>query len=666
MNKLYIILFILLFSFALFAQNRVIRVGAYDNPPKIFKDDDGIIKGIYPDVLEAIALANNWTIKYEYSSWDYCLKKLQENQLDLMPDVAWMSERKSFCKYSHSPLLSDWLEIYSRRGINIESFLDLDGLTVSVLNNSIQEHKLREMVNGFDVSCEVMTVDNIEDIFISLTDDRADAGIINRFFGEYSDTRFNIVKTGIVFFPSKTYFVVPLEGDTTLLNIIDIYIDTIKKDRLSVYYQSIKKWMGEEHFFKLPTWILQLIIFMTSAILTLSVFYIIAKHHLAQKKRELEIAHKEALRQERLHALGQLASGIAHDFNNILSPVLGYSEMMIMNPDLMKDREKCLKRLRSINNAARDGIEIVKRLREFYKPKDEDEIDEQVFLDNLVEEVIDLVHPRIDQYYNQTDKILNVKTDLQKVPPVLGKPSELREALMNLIFNAMDAMPNGGQLQLNCRQNNDRVEMTISDTGSGMSDEVRKKCMEPFFSTKGERGTGLGLSMVKSIIDDNNGTIDLHSILSKGTTWTISFPIVQQQTPLKEEENQFLFVQALKIALVDDDYRTLDSMKEMLENQGHTVSPFLNSSDALEACVSNNYNVLITDQKMPGIEGTKLAEILSKITSSMSIILMTGSIDIKQGFSEEFPFIKYILKKPVSISSLNKALIISGFAQTEI
>ena len=218
-----------------------------------------------------------------------------------------------------------------------------------------------------------------------------------------------------------------------------------------------------------------------------------------------------------------MAGGIAHDFNNALSIIMGFTELLLRDAKGGLTEEAATPPLSTILAASEDAARIVHRLRGFYRTEEEEErlpID----LNQLIEQAVSWTRPRWQTTATAAGRTITVTANPGKIPCVAGDAAELREALTNLIFNAVDALPQGGAITLCTRAEADAVVLTISDNGTGMSEEVRQRCLEPFFTTKGESGTGLGLSMVFGIIRRHGGTIDIASEMGKGTTFTLRLP----------------------------------------------------------------------------------------------------------------------------------------------
>ncbi len=205
---------------------------------------------------------------------------------------------------------------------------------------------------------------------------------------------------------------------------------------------------------------------------------------------ELKSTQQTLIQQERLRALGQMASGVAHDFNNALTPILGYTELLFMMPETLDDKEKTMGYLEQMNTTAKDAKNVVERLRNFYRERYEDEIYVPVSLSQLAKQGIGLTEAKWKDQAQSNGITINVSLDLQKVPFINGNESELRNVLTNLIFNAVDAIHEDGTITIRTHSDSDFVALEVSDTGIGMTEEVQQRCLEPFFSSKGESGAG--------------------------------------------------------------------------------------------------------------------------------------------------------------------------------
>jgi signal transduction histidine kinase len=258
---------------------------------------------------------------------------------------------------------------------------------------------------------------------------------------------------------------------------------------------------------------------------------------LKQALSELRSSEQRLVRTQRLSVVGTMASGIAHDFNNALTLIMGSSEILISDAERNRlTKENALLLLNDILTAARDASTLVGQLRKFSRSEETTgEVHQPVNLNAVLEQSVSLTKPKWDAQASEIGSKVQVVVDLHEIPTILGDAARLRDAITNLIFNAVDAMPNNGTLTLRTRVEGEFVLLEVSDTGIGMPEEVRRKCFEPFFTTKGQNGTGLGLAMVHGIAQHHLGTVAIKSSPGKGTTFTLRLPVNATETkPLVE------------------------------------------------------------------------------------------------------------------------------------
>jgi signal transduction histidine kinase len=371
---------------------------------------------------------------------------------------------------------------------------------------------------------------------------------------------------------------------------------------------------------------------------------------------ELRETQRKAIEQERLRALGQMASGIAHDLNNALVPVLGFSELLLDRPDALGDQGQVRRRLEMIRAGAQDAARVVSRLCEFSRRREEVGILQPVNLNRVVEQVISLTQPR---WYDQALAAgisIRVDTDLQDVPLVAGNEAELREALVNVFFNAMDAMPDSGTITLRTRLDGPYVRVEVSDTGTGMSEGVREHCLAPTFSTKGECGSGLGLAMVDGVVQRHEGTINIESAEGKGTTVTICLrvhtaPMVQQPTAEVSAVSR-----ALRVLVVDDEPMVREVVAAYLMGDGHIVDTAVDGREGLEKLRAASFDLVVTDRGMPRMGGDELAVAIKEIYPHTPVMLLTGFGDLMKATGDLPAGVDSVVGKPVGVADLRKAV----------
>lgn len=371
---------------------------------------------------------------------------------------------------------------------------------------------------------------------------------------------------------------------------------------------------------------------------------------------QLIATQQQVVRQERLRALGVMASGIAHDFNNALTMILGYGELLLpwFQGNSANSKERTF--LTHIIAAAQDATHVVARLREFYRPAEDDEVRVPLDPNQLCEQAVAFTAPKWKVRARALGATIRVETDFQSANRVVGSGPELREVLTNLIFNACDAMPEGGEIVMRTLDCDGTVKIDISDTGIGMTSEQIEMCLEPFYSTKGERGTGLGLSVAYGIIQRHGGRIEIRSTVGAGSTFSLILPATSAPTSVDDVEQERNEVRPVRVLIVDDQEIICELISEQLRADGNEPSTVYDGYQALEALKNGEFDVLITDQSMPGMNGEQLAAECKRLYPDMPVILLTGFGEEMKAVGTLPEGISMIVPKPVSGADLRKAL----------
>jgi CheY-like chemotaxis protein/anti-sigma regulatory factor (Ser/Thr protein kinase) len=295
---------------------------------------------------------------------------------------------------------------------------------------------------------------------------------------------------------------------------------------------------------------------------------------------------------------------------------------------------------------------VVSRLRDFYRPREVIDVFSAVNINDILEELVALTRPKWHDQALQTGRSIRLELELQKVPPVHGNGAELRESLMNLVFNAVDALPNGGTITLRSAPIPDGVQIEVSDTGTGMTEEVRQRCLEPFFSTKGDHGTGLGLPMVCGIIRRHEGSLAIDTASGTGTTFRVFLPC-HHADAVYEEEAHLTLHRSLRVLVVDDEPNVREVVSGYLRGDGHRVTTAVNGGEAMQRIMSDDIDLVITDYGMPGMDGIELAGAVRRVDAGTSVILLTGfGLEPEQQPAS----IDFVLQKPLVPEELRTAL----------
>jgi signal transduction histidine kinase/ActR/RegA family two-component response regulator/uncharacterized membrane protein affecting hemolysin expression len=386
---------------------------------------------------------------------------------------------------------------------------------------------------------------------------------------------------------------------------------------------------------------------------------------------DLRQSQQAILQQERLRALGEMASGIAHDINNAISPAAIYTWSLLEREPNLSERAR--EYLTTIKTAIEDVAETVARMREFYRPREAELVLARVPCNRLVEQVVNLTRARWSDQPQQRGVVIQLKTELdENLPDIMGSEVEIRDALTNLIFNAVDAMPEGGILTVRTRQQRQggreapdaprQVLLEVSDTGLGMDEETRRRCLEPFYTTKGERGTGLGLAMVYGMVQRHSAELDIDSAVRRGTTVRLTFNVPEPLVLGTDADTGLVpSLGRLRILLVDDDPMLIKSLRHLLEEDGHEVAVADGGQkgiDTFSAAVKAGvpFALVITDLGMPYVDGRKVAAAVKAASAQTPVILLTGWGKRLLAENDIPPHVDRVLSKPPRVPEVRAAL----------
>ncbi len=359
------------------------------------------------------------------------------------------------------------------------------------------------------------------------------------------------------------------------------------------------------------------------------------------------------LQSEKLKSMGTITAGVAHEFNNILAVMVGSAELLEGG---FKDDKELKKMLHDIIKAGDDGAEIVRNMLKFAKSEGKDKSD-YIFFDikHLINDALDFAAHR---WRNMAQaRGIDYKIDkegMREIPDVLCNTTELREVFTNIINNALDAMPEGGTLSFSTWSDDDNVFISVSDTGKGMPEEVKRKIFDPFFTTRRPLGTGLGMSVSYSIITRHGGRIEVESEVGKGATFNLSIPIGKDsiQKTVPSEPVFQVTTRKLHVLVVDDCDEMCVIMGNLFTRYGHTVKTVNNGADAIEFTGKEDFDLVLCDLAMPDVYGYEVIKAINNSDKMPKIGIMTGWDEkLKPVDDEEFK-VDFILKKPFKHAEL--------------
>jgi signal transduction histidine kinase len=513
MGKYLFFLLIGVFTTSLFATTSV-TVGIYNNPPKIFLNLDNQPSGFFVDLLNRIAQENHWSVSYVPCQWNECLQKLENGEIDMMPDVAYSKSRETRFDFNDEAVLSSWSVVYAKPSAQITSILDLNDKHVAVLKNSIQAETIKHDSALFDIKPVFLEVNSFRRAFELLKQNKVDAAIVNNFYTDPLVSHFQ--KTNILLNPAVLKFAFTKNEHPELIARIDDMLKALKADQTSIYYQAKNRWFDVHQKNTMPfwaQWALGGFFVLCLLLIGLNFFF---KHRLNLKIRALKEAEKLLLVQSRNAAMGEMISMIAHQWKqplSVLSTIAGQikmdSELGVIKPEKFNTYYDQL--TRQIFYLAH----TIDDFRDYFKPNKAKEIVEDP--NSIVESALALIGKTLE---NHGIKVIKEYDTLAQMNLYTN---DLIQVLLNLFKNADEAFLGNaiGEKRLTIRtyQNDENnVVIDVEDNAGGISDEIKDRIFEPYFTTKSNSsGTGLGLYISKTIIESHfNGTLSVTS--KNGTT----------------------------------------------------------------------------------------------------------------------------------------------------
>jgi signal transduction histidine kinase len=548
---------------------KIVRVGIYENQPKIFTDDKGNAAGFWPDIIEYIASAEGWKIEYKRGTWSECLKRLGNNEIDIMPDVAYTIERTKTYDFSHEAVYTSWSRVYTRTGTGIQSIIDLDGKKIAVLQGSVNTEGpegIKELVKSYNINSTFIDADSYTRVFELVASGEADAGVVSKDFGYQHETDFKVLKSSVIFQPSLLYFAFPKNSSLTpyLIERIDHHIRALKQDNNSVYYRSLDKWLGAKAAEKstIPLWLLwslagigglALLLAAGSLILRLQVrsrTMALTSEINSRNRAEVELAtyrdHLEKLVEERTAELAQknielkqtnlrlqemdrlksvFLASMSHELRTPLNSIIGFTGVILqgMAGEINDEQQKQLTIVKSSATHLLSLISDVLDISKIEAGKVE-LFPEEFKLGDVMQDVI--------QTFSHMAGAKGLKLEMEAPEDLViySDKRRVKQVFMNLVSNAIKFTDSGSVKITAGIPVDGNVEVRVSDTGSGIKAEDMGRLFEPFQQvdvvlTKRYEGTGLGLYLARKLVDLMSGNISADSTYGRGSEFTITMPL---------------------------------------------------------------------------------------------------------------------------------------------
>jgi PAS domain S-box-containing protein len=372
---------------------------------------------------------------------------------------------------------------------------------------------------------------------------------------------------------------------------------------------------------------------------------------------------QQLLQSEKLKSLGELAGGVAHDFNNILAAVIGRVQLLKrqFNPPMGKqEKRKSMLDLKAglevIERASLDGADTVRRIQEFSRRSVDDKDFMHVDINELIDNALEFTSVRWKNDAESKGIKIMIKKELSSLNPTLGSSSELREVFTNLINNAIDAMPQGGEIRVKSFMDDTIAVIKIEDTGSGIPKNIKDRIFDPFFTTKGVQSTGLGLSVSYGIINRHHGAITADSVEGEGTTFTLKFPVTKKTDKGKVKEEKVIPMKIkqkkARILVVEDEEDVRHLLRDILTDAGHKVEVASGGREGVEIFKKKKFDLVLTDLGMPVMSGWEVAENVKRINRKVPVALITGWNVTLNGSEMNNSGVNLVIHKPFKMEQI--------------
>ena len=649
------------------ADARTVRVGVYENAPKIFMAENGKPAGIFIDVIEQIGKREGWTLQYVPGTWSEGLARLESGDIDLMPDVAYTAEREKIYSFHKIPVLTGWSQVYAPKGSGIKTILDLNGKRIAALEKTIQLETFTRMASSFGLKFTLVPVPDYKTEFSMIAAGQADAGLTNRFYGLRFARKAGLEDTPIMFDPAPFFFATTRSAPEQLLEAIDRHLAALQRDPQSAYYASMKRWTSEEVQFMLPAWLQLTGLVLGVALLTSLVGGVVLRHQVRARTRELkeingamerrieERTHTLQEMNEQLHgALTDLAiakeraedanraksiflANMSHEIRTPLNAILGFSQIVLRDPTISGDNRHSLE---TVNRSGEHLLTLINDILDMAKIESGRLVLEHAPMDlrGLFTDMIDMFLPRA------AAKELQLTHELQgdMLHYIEGDAGKLRQIVINLLSNAIKFTARGGvSLRARTPLREDRywLEMEVEDSGPGIGDDDLQRIFGAFEQSElgrsSQGGTGLGLAISREYARLMGGDLTVTSAAGQGACFRLAIPVAvgAEITPVRTAAPRHIArlksgQPPFRVLVVDDRDTNREILVRMLAPLGLTTIEAVNGQEGVEAFSAHQPHLVLMDVVMPVMDGREATRRIRALPAGADVPIIAVSASV--------------------------------------
>jgi signal transduction histidine kinase len=525
----------LLNNLSLSAQNsnspKTLKVGVYQNSPKIFIDSKGQAQGIFVDVIESTARKEAFQVEYITGSWHELFSKLKRGEIDILPDMAYSDKRDSLFLLNALPVLNSWLEIYSRKGVSVHCVKDLSRKTIGVLRASIQEKYLEtQFPKDFNIPFKTAVFNSYPESTEALKRNETDVILVDRFFYYSKHIDESILPTGLIFRPTGLYLAFRKDIPPEIISMFDKHISELKNNAKSDYYQSLQIHLDKSPAPIVPAYIRRLITWLAIASVVLIVFVVLLRKQVKAKTKELRIKnHRLKYAMNKAEESEQLKSvflqNIWHEIRTPMNGIIGFLNLL-KRPDLGQEKKKDY--IETVNRSAKRLLSTINDIVEISKIE-AGQIELQ-YSDVKLQEIKDFIK---NVFENQAEKKalkMYFETETVSEETLIRTDKYMLEIILSNLMNNAIKFTEKGSVSYGVKTKEDAIIFYVKDSGSGIPNNRLNEVFMRFVHsdlelTRSQQGSGLGLSIAKAYTEILNGKIWAESEIGKGSTFYVSIPL---------------------------------------------------------------------------------------------------------------------------------------------